>query len=914
MTMILKASQRGGDAALAAHLLNAHDNDHIDIHCVNGFMSTNVTEAFAEMRAVASATRCKQYMFSLSLSPPKDAIVSNADFEDAIYKSLQRLGLTGQPHVVIFHEKNGRRHAHLVVSRINKQSLTAINLPYFKEKLCDLSRELFLHHEWELPQGHVDRALSDPLNYSLEEKQVADRAERDPQEIKAQLQECWQRSDSKAGFEHALREAGFIVCRGDRRGFVAIDHDGHVYSLSRWLGVKTKELKAKLGDPEHLQSVEDALTEYETKQSGLNAKFNENNDPTNADFNALLVEQIAALEAHKAERIKAHRQARAALRDSQKRERLEEILNFKKSNFTLRRLWKWATGKRDGLLKQRLEQLKAQADLFEAHKQKLGEKQRAEMRSIRAKLAELKCQKGEPQQSHFKEQSRDKFNVKADPDFAFHKSQIKAKPDYVLRLISQMRETFSCKDIAKELSRFIGEPTKLATSIQRVLRAKDLLVVDGGNAQSGDQSFTTQTYQDQHKQMMRNVNVLANRKGFQVRSNYIRGAIAAQDKALNKTVGASLSTEQRSAIRHVTASKSLSCIIGLAGAGKSTLLAAAKEAWEKQGYRVVGGALAGKAADGLHTASNIPSRTLHSWEYGWKHDQNQLGSSDVFVIDEAGMVGTAQLARIIAQVKDKNAKLVLVGDPEQLQPIEAGTPFRDIADAAGFAGLSEILRQKADWQKAASLDLARGRTAEAMQAYKDNGMVKATPSQHDAIDALIEDYMVNLELYGDEKSRLALAHRRLDVFNINIGIRAARKLAGDLRDGVSVNTEHGSREFATGDRIVFTKNDRTLGVKNGMLGTVRSVKGKRLTIELDQEIRAEKPKNIDITTDQYNTLDHGYAITIHKSQGATVDQSFVLRSRAMDKHLDYVAMTRHKERIHLYDHLIATLENNDRSL
>jgi len=141
--MILKASQRGGDAALAVHLLNAEDNEHIEVHSINGFVSTDVAGAFQEIRATAKATNCKQYMFSLSLSPLEDANVSNADFEAAIEQAMKRLGLAGQPHVVIFHEKNARRHAHVVVSRIDVQSMTAINLSFFKDRLCDcLSHEL----------------------------------------------------------------------------------------------------------------------------------------------------------------------------------------------------------------------------------------------------------------------------------------------------------------------------------------------------------------------------------------------------------------------------------------------------------------------------------------------------------------------------------------------------------------------------------------------------------------------------------------------------------------------------------------------------------------------------------------------------------------------------------------------------
>ncbi len=256
--MILKASERGSAQNLARHLLNTQDNDHIEVHAINGFLADDVAGAFEEIEAVNRATRCKNFLFSLSLSPPEGAVVSNADFEAAIESAMQRLGLSGQPHVVIFHEKHGRRHCHLVVSRIDGTTLKAINLPFFKERLCQLSHELYLHHGWDVPKGHEDRAQSDPLNFSLEEYQVAKRWKRDPRATKALLQSCWSGSDNAASFQSALADAGFTLCRGDRRGFVALDDIGKIYSLSRWLGVKPKALEARLGDPALLPGIEEA--------------------------------------------------------------------------------------------------------------------------------------------------------------------------------------------------------------------------------------------------------------------------------------------------------------------------------------------------------------------------------------------------------------------------------------------------------------------------------------------------------------------------------------------------------------------------------------------------------------------------------------------------------------------------------
>lgn len=908
--MILKASQRGGDAALAAHLMN-DENEHIEVHAINGFMSCDVAGAFQEIRAATQATNCKQYLLSLSLSPPEEANVSNKEFESAINKSMKRLGLSGQPHVIIFHEKHARRHAHLVVSRIDAQSMKAINLSFFKDRLCDLSRELFLQHGFELPQGHIDRKLSDPLNYSLEEYQVAKRAKRDPQEIKALLIECWAQSDSKAGFEAALDDGGFHLCQGDRRGFVAIDKEGKVYSLSRWLGVKPKELKARLGEPEHLQSLEDALEAFEHDNG--HTKIVEDFSTASKLPDPLVLhldEKIAELESQKHDLILSHRVARTDLRKEQHKQRIEEIRLFRQCGSPLRRLWQWAVGSRADILAKRQTELKAQENDCEAEGLALSEAQRIQLRALRTQIAEIKSQRDAIEPLPKQNPDVSQFIRQSDPDFLFHKSQIEVSPDYVLRLLTDKQDTFSHNDLVQKLSDYIADPAELRLAIDRVLGSSELVALDIETNSKINPRFTIRSYQRLHSEMMQSASFLSDNKAYGVDRKYMKMAINRQNKELQKQVGANLSDEQCQAIEHVLNRRQLVSVVGLAGAGKSTMLKAARDAWMKQGYNVVGGALSGKAADGLQNASDIPSRTLHSWEHGWKNGRNILNAGDVFVIDESGMVGTAQLSRIMKLVQEYKAKLVLVGDPDQLQPVEAGTPFRDITNKIGYAQLSEIRRQKSDWQKAASLDLARGNTKHAIQAYEDHGMVERVQSEHDAISALVEDYMVDTELHDNTKSRIALAYRRQDVFAINNGIRAARKSAHELSDETIIETDLGNRGFSVGDRILFTRNDYDLNVKNGMLGTVQDIDGKQMTVNLDDTDQAGKPRVISVNTDRYSSFDHGYAITIHKSQGATVDHAFVLKSHALRRELSYVAMTRHKEQLRIYEQNKSSMTND----
>lgn len=893
--MILKGSQRGGALALAAHLLNARDNEHIEVAAINGFISDTIEGAFQEAHAASLATSCKQFLFSLSLSPPEDAVVGKQDFHSAIAVAMDRVGLAGQPHVVIYHEKNGRRHAHLVVSRIDGENLKAINLPFYKERLCDLSRELFLTHQWKLPKGHVDRALSDPLNYSLEEHQVAKRAKRDPKELKQLLKECWTQSDSKASFIAALEESDFRLCRGDRRAFVALDREGNIYSLSRWLGVKTKELSLRLGDPDELPSIENTLQEFE-RSAGSSDDVS-----TSAETDlrvARLDARIAALIDKKSELINTHRLERRNLRQAHDDQKFNLVREFKRTQSSLRHFWSWVVGKRTAIVAERQAVLDTFSEKQELEALALSNRQRIAIRNLRGQIADLSKQREAfvPQPKSVALSTL--IQRPSDPDALLNKQQIRKQPDYVLQVITDKKANFYRNDILRTLSRYFDDPNELRTLSSQALRSSELLRLDGGS--EANPRFTTQSFRNMETRMFALAETMAKRKAYGVQPKHVAAAIHRQNIALQKSAGATLSDEQRNAIEHVVNRRQLSAIVGLAGAGKSTLLSAANHAWTAQGYRVLGAALAGKAADGLQSASGIPSRTLASWELGWKHGRNPIQAGDILVIDEAGMVGSVQLSRIIKVADESGAKLVLVGDPDQLQPINAGTPFRVIADKIGFAELSEIRRQRDSWQKKASLDLARGRVVEAIQSYEDHGAVEYAHNTQDAIAALVEDYMVDYELNGDTETRLALAHRRMDVFTINQAIRAAKKSTGELTNENVYKTNHGLRAFAPGDRILFTKNDHDLGVRNGMLGRVHISSTNELTVRLDCSDDDSPEKCIVVKLNQYDHIDHGYAVTIHKSQGATVDNVFVLRSRGMDHHLDYVAYTRHRRNAKIY--------------
>ncbi|WP_354043378.1 Ti-type conjugative transfer relaxase TraA [Devosia sp. UYZn731] len=468
--------------------------------------------------------------------------------------------------------------------------------------------------------------------------------------------------------------------------------------------------------------------------------------------------------------------------------------------------------------------------------------------------------------------------------------RIQRRPEIVLDMVSREKSVFDDRDIAKALHRYIDDADTFQHLMARIIQSPDVLrlereTVDFETGEILHAKHTTRELIRIEAEMVNRATALSRSNGFFVRDSVL---VAASSRH------AQLAAEQRTAIEHVASKERIAAVIGRAGAGKTTMMKAAREAWEAAGYHVIGAALAGKAAEGLEREAGIPSRTLSSWELAWKQGRDQLNDKTVFVLDEAGMVASRQMATFVEAVSRAGAKLVLVGDPEQLQPIEAGAAFRAIVGRVGYAELETIYRQKADWMRTASLDLARGRVGAALSAYTDRGRVFGSQLKTQAITNLVEDW--NREYVAD-KSTLILAHLRRDVRALNDMARAKLVERGLVAPGHLFRTEDGERRFASGDQIVFLKNDASLGVKNGMIAKVVEAEPRRIVAEIGE---GEHRHRIEVDQRFYRNLDHGYATTIHKSQGTTVDRVKVLATLSLDRHLTYVAMTRHREDVALY--------------
>ncbi len=335
--MIVKGNQRSGGSQLATHLLK-DENEHVTVHEIRGFMSDDLHGAFAETHAIAKGTNCKQYLFSMSLNPPNRGDVATDAFMDAANEAEQRLGLNGQPRAIVFHEKEGRRHAHVVWSRIDAETMTAINLPFTKNKLTQLSRDLYLQHGWEMPQGLRDPLLRDPTNFTQAEWQQALRTDRDLREIKQAIQEAWQQSDDRRSFRAALVDKGFALSKGDRRGYVVVDYTGEVYALTRAAAITAKEARQRIGERDTLPGVEQAKEIFRER---IKPKMNDLIDDQrqqHRDERKPLVHEIRQL-------AKDQQRERAAL-NAKQAERWAEEASAREARLHrgLKGVWQWVSG------------------------------------------------------------------------------------------------------------------------------------------------------------------------------------------------------------------------------------------------------------------------------------------------------------------------------------------------------------------------------------------------------------------------------------------------------------------------------------------------------------------------------------------------------------------------------------------
>jgi conjugative relaxase-like TrwC/TraI family protein len=486
-------------------------------------------------------------------------------------------------------------------------------------------------------------------------------------------------------------------------------------------------------------------------------------------------------------------------------------------------------------------------------------------------------------------------------------------PKVVLGALKELGEsntTFRERDLLRRVAEQVQAegvaPTALLSQVRRFLHDSPE-VISLGVGEGHQALYTERSLFEAEAELLRSAEVLHARSRHAARSSPIAKG------------GVQLNEEQQAALRHITAAGDLKLLTGLAGTGKTRLLDAARSSFEAAGYKVLGAALTGRAAHELAEGAGIRSSTAESLLYRlepslrrtlshharmllreaagmttWKLPRPILDERTVLVLDEASMIGSRHLARILHSAERAKTKLVLVGDAKQLQAIEPGGGFAGLIQRFGAARLTNIVRQRDDWMRRAVHEFADGDARGALSRFAHHGRLHVEGTRDEAMRALLTAWSHERTPRLSDTLILAGTNAEVDELNRRAQVMRASELGGGLR--------HGPWTYREGDRVVFATAWRPLGVLNGDFGTIERVRGRRMSILLDRErlgggalrvVVSDKELTVNAFGEDRDLLRLGYASTVHKAQGATVEHTFVLAGGWMEhREAAYVAMSR----------------------
>ncbi|WP_193227875.1 MobF family relaxase [Aureimonas psammosilenae] len=376
--------------------------------------------------------------------------------------------------------------------------------------------------------------------------------------------------------------------------------------------------------------------------------------------------------------------------------------------------------------------------------------------------------------------------------------------------------------------------------------------------------------------------------------------------------------DQAAAILHALNKDGVSVVEGSAGSGKSFSLGAVAEVARECGLEVWTVAPSWKATEVVRSdtqTADAYAKAVQGFVRQIADGKVKLTEKSVVILDEAGMVGTEDMAALVAATSAVGAKLIASGDTRQLQPVVAGAPLKAISRVVGSSRMTEITRQKSEWQKAASQDFADGETVRALEAYDKAGAVTVADDREEAIRALVDSYSRD-RMERPEAARCVLSSWNVDVRSLNEQIRAAGKAAGwiEATDWTLPAIPRGGDDaqaidLAAGDEVIFgeTVELRGMTIRNSDLARVVGISGdpENPTLRLafaksadPIEVRwRELVGRREEGEPQAPRLQHASAMTVHASQGVTVDEAYVLNVRGMGQESTYVAMTRHRNAV-----------------
>ena len=483
-----------------------------------------------------------------------------------------------------------------------------------------------------------------------------------------------------------------------------------------------------------------------------------------------------------------------------------------------------------------------------------------------------------------------------------NQERIIENPETIINLLNANKAVFTPKDILRELEKRLDTSELVSQSFEKILESVEYV----GESVKGEFLYTGKKYKELENDTLTKFESLSKNK---------------VGEGLEKRDFAELSDEQKNAVIGLTQGEQIGVLVGKTGAGKTRTMASVAELYKERGNRIIGMSLSAVASENLGKDAGIESRTIASWTHCWRsyeiakekflsfneiidsgllkqidwykdlkrYENAQLKKGDVIIVDEAGMVGTKAWNEILNMAEKSGAKVIAVGDNNQFEAIDSGGCFRKFTEIAKEQNqlfeLTEIRRQKKDWMKEASVEFSKLNIIEGLSKYEQNNCIEEFVKRDDIVKSVAEEYVNRAN-----DNEAVLCFKRETCQKVNNEVRELRREKGEIaEDIVSVN----DRNFAINDKVMFLQNDKNLGLKNGMIGVVIGGNDGILKCKTDDN------REVEINTKMYDKIEHGYAMTLYKSQGKTFDDVTVIAEKGMDAKATYVAMTRHRENVKL---------------
>lgn len=458
-------------------------------------------------------------------------------------------------------------------------------------------------------------------------------------------------------------------------------------------------------------------------------------------------------------------------------------------------------------------------------------------------------------------------------------------PEHVLAVLTRNQASFSEYDLDRHLKKHIQDEGERADVKGKVLGLDDVLALHDRETGERAGRWTTRAVRDQE--------ILALADGRRVAGGGHRAiGVGDRDRVMSAR---ELRADQLAAFDHATGSGGLKIIEGRAGTGKSFALGSIREAHEAAGYRVVGLAPTNAVAQTMKEDGFARSSTVHAELFRLKNGRAQWDRRTLVVVDEAAMMDAKVTGEVLREARLSGAKVVLAGDDRQLGSIERGGLFTELKKDHGSAEITQITRQKVDWQREAAHDLSDGRFEDALRAFARNKAVVWTSKQDELREKLVERWAKDAAS-NPSASRFVFAYTNKDVDALNKDLRAVRRERGELGEDFVFTTKHGEAAFAVGDRVQFTDTLKGAGIYNGNAGVITNIDRNfgRIGVVLDAAVGREGRK-VEWNASEFSGFRHGYAGTIYKGQGKTLDHTYLMHTHHWRAASSYVALTRQRE-------------------